>query len=213
MPPAPPAPPTPPAAGYTIIIDTREQTPLTFASGIPTVRRGLATGDYSILGYEDLFTVERKSLADLVHTLIHERERFIRELRRMQSIPFRRVLCTADMAAVRRGNYKHSRANPKSVIAMIATFEVRYGVPFVFAGSTDEAARRVADWAHYFTREQRLAAAAASQTAPTPGNATPQPPPLSRYCEDPKPSFTPPAAVRNLRRFPLLQQKPQKKEV
>lgn len=141
---------------FTIVIDTREQTPLTFPRDVPTIRAGLHTGDYSIAGCEDVFTVERKSLADLVHTVIHDRARFERELERMRAFQFRRVVCTATIDAVRRGNYPHSRANPKSVLASIAAFEVRYNVPFVFAGSAFEAVRRIVDWARYFMRERAL---------------------------------------------------------
>ncbi len=153
-PPFPTKPPPGANAPFVIVVDTREQTPLAFPTDVPTIRAGLHTGDYSIAGCEDQFTVERKSLADLVHTIIHERARFERELERMQPFAFRRVICTASMDAVRRGKYKHSRANPNAVVASIATFEVRYNVPFVFAGSSDEAARRIVDWARYFTRER-----------------------------------------------------------
>ena len=47
-----------------IVIDTREQTPLVFPSGVATVRGTLRTGDYSVAGHEAAFTVERKSLSD-----------------------------------------------------------------------------------------------------------------------------------------------------
>ncbi len=48
-----------------IVIDTREQMPLVFRH-LSAVRATLQTGDYSVLGLEHLFAVERKSLADLV---------------------------------------------------------------------------------------------------------------------------------------------------
>ena len=143
----------PPAA---IVIDTREQTPLAFPSAIPTVRGTLPTGDYSVTGFADVFTVERKSLADLVHTIIHDRARFERELERMRPFAFRRVLVTTSYEAVARGEYAHSRANPRSVVASIAAFEARNNVPFVFAANPSEAAARLVDWARYFVRERRL---------------------------------------------------------
>ena len=165
-------------APFTIVVDTREQTPLMFAKCVPTIRAGLRTGDYSLAGFEDQFTVERKSLSDLVHTIIHDRARFERELERMRAFAFRRVVCTASIEVVRRGNYPHSAASPKAVLASIATFEVRYDVPFVFAGSSDEAARRIVGWAHYFTRERALREherRLAGRTAG--GSGAPTPPP------------------------------------
>ena len=51
-----------------IIIDNREQTPLTFQHF--SSRRGtLQSGDYSLAGHEGRFTVERKSVADLIGSL------------------------------------------------------------------------------------------------------------------------------------------------
>ena len=137
-----------------IVIDTREQTPLVFPPTVPTIRGTLRTGDYSVMGYEDSFTVERKSLPDLVSTIIHDRARFERELERMRSIAFRRVLVTSPYEAVARGEYAHSRANPRSVIASIAAFEARYNVPFVFALNPCEGSARLLDWARYFVRER-----------------------------------------------------------
>lgn len=48
----------------TVVIDTREQAPFAFTSSVAVVRAPLAAGDYSILGYEHLVAVERKSHAD-----------------------------------------------------------------------------------------------------------------------------------------------------
>lgn len=143
-------------APITIVIDTREQTPFAFPASVPTVRGTLHTGDYSVAGHEDQFTIERKSLADLVHTIIHDRGRFERELERMRAFAFRRVIVTAPFADVARGNYAHSMANPKSVIASICAFEIRYNVPFVFAANKREAMCRVADWARFYVRECAL---------------------------------------------------------
>ncbi len=58
-----------------IIIDTREQTPLIFR-GYEIKREGLKTGDYSIDGYQDKFVVERKSKSDAYACVGRERERF-----------------------------------------------------------------------------------------------------------------------------------------
>ncbi len=153
MPPAVEKAPKKEKVPFTLIIDTREQTPLYFSAGVPTVRKGLHTGDYSIVGFEDEFTIERKSADDLVNTLIHDRERFGKEMKRMQSFQFRRVVCTSSLETIRQGFY-HSRANPNAVLALVQTFEIEYNVPFVFASSPDEAARYVEGWARYYVRFQ-----------------------------------------------------------
>lgn len=83
---------------FLVICDTREQFPFGFqgirgrASQknrpliVPVKLAGLTTGDYSIEGLEDWITIERKSLADLFGTILGDRERFERELSRMQAI-------------------------------------------------------------------------------------------------------------------------------
>ena len=58
------------AERLTIIEDTRESAPLDFSSfrGVESVRQGLKTGDYSVAGFQDKLTFERKSVQDLVGT-------------------------------------------------------------------------------------------------------------------------------------------------
>lgn len=83
----------------TIIIDTREQTPLLFAN-LPTERRTLTTGDYSVLGFERDFSIERKTIEDLIQSATFERERFERELVRMRGYSFRRLLIVGTLADI-----------------------------------------------------------------------------------------------------------------
>ena len=150
------APRKPDPLPFVIVIDTREQTPLTFPANVRTVRGTLHTGDYSIQGCESEFTVERKSLADAVHTVIHERERFVRELQRMGAFAFRRIIVTAPFSFVARGKYTHSKANPNSVVGLLRALEIRHDVPVVFTDTTDDAARFIVDWARYFMRERAM---------------------------------------------------------
>ena len=141
----------------TIIVDTREQTPLPFAN-LPTERRTLATGDYSILGFERDFSVERKSVADLVQSLTRERDRFSRELQRMRAFDFRRLLVVGTLADLEEHRYR-SLANPKAIIGSLCAFEVRFDVPVCFRETPEAAAVQVERWATYFLREQLHAAA------------------------------------------------------
>lgn len=135
-----------------LIIDTREQTPLVF-NRLAAVRRGLQSGDYSVLGYEDRFTVERKTLDDLAQSVTRGRERFTRELARLSVYPFRRWLIVGTQADVAFHRY-HSEARPDAVLASVAALEIRYSVPVVWSANAEEAAAMVEAWARYFTREQ-----------------------------------------------------------
>jgi DNA excision repair protein ERCC-4 len=99
-------------APFTVLIDQREQAPFGFtniasdaASGahplsIPTRSELLATGDYTIEGYADRLTVERKSVADFVGTLTAGRERFENELERAAGMQAAFVVCEGEWSDV-----------------------------------------------------------------------------------------------------------------
>lgn len=141
----------------TLIIDTREQDPLTFTR-LASVRGTLQSGDYSIAGCEDLFAIERKSIADLVACCTGEnRERFFRELHRLRGFHFKRLVVVGEIGSIELGHYR-SRIPPQSVFATLATIEVRYNAPVTFCDTPEEAALRVESWAAWFAREIMKAA-------------------------------------------------------
>lgn len=137
----------------TIIIDTREQTPLKFPDNIATAAGTLQSGDYSVIGLEHLITIERKSIADLVGSLTSGRDRFERELHRMRGFSFKRLLVVGDRREIVSGDYR-SKASPKSVLASPNAFEMRYDVPVVFADE-EAASALVVRWCYWFAREVR----------------------------------------------------------
>ncbi len=71
-------------AEFTIVVDSREQRPFDFG-GWPVTSGSIPTGDYSIAGFEELAAIERKSLDDLCGCVTHDRNRFKKELHRLQS--------------------------------------------------------------------------------------------------------------------------------
>ena len=61
----------------TVVVDTREQEPYHFdPESVTATRRALPAGDYSLERWEDQVAVERKTLEDLVGTVIRSRKRF-----------------------------------------------------------------------------------------------------------------------------------------
>jgi len=135
-----------------VVIDTREQEPLPIER-LPSIRAGLLTGDYSVAGLENLFAVERKSIADLVScAAASNRGRFENELHRLRGFRFRRLLIVGDRGEIERGEYR-SAIKPAAVLGTLAAFEVRYDCPVVFDPTPEAAARRVESWAWYAARE------------------------------------------------------------
>ena len=135
-----------------IVIDTREQEPLAFER-LTSVPGTLTTGDYSVAGLQDLFSIERKTVADLVGCCMGEnRERFERELHRLRGYRFKRLLVVGSEAEILAGQY-HSNMKPKAVLASVCAFEVRYDLPVVWAATPGAAARQIERWAFYYARE------------------------------------------------------------
>jgi ERCC4-type nuclease len=135
-----------------VLIDTREQTPFTFTR-LCSEPATLQTGDYSFRGGEELLTIERKSIADLVACCMGKnRERFFRELHRMRGFDFRRLLVVGERSEIEMGQYR-SGIRPKSVLATLATLEARFNVPVVFTSTPTLAAWQVEEWVWWYARE------------------------------------------------------------
>ncbi len=133
-----------------IVVDTREQRPFAFSGPgyLATVARGgLKTGDYSLVGLEDSIAIERKSLDDLVGCLTVGRDRFERELDRSRSLACFAVVVEASMEDIARHRCT-SRMSPHAALQSILAFQVRYGVPFIWAGSRSGAEYVAFWWLH-----------------------------------------------------------------
>jgi len=133
----------------TIIIDTREQTPLAFHR-LPSRAGTLTQGDYSIAGLESDFAIERKSISDLVGSLTSGRERFMREIDRLRGCPFARLLIVGTEHDIASHRYR-SNASPKAIINSLHAIESR-GLPVVFADNPAKAATLVERWAWWRCR-------------------------------------------------------------
>ena len=164
----------------TIIVDTREQEPLTeWPEGTITERATLDTGDYSVKGWERSVAIERKSLLDLAGTMLGGYEgnprktprRFNMELERMRHYDLRAVIVTATPEEVI--TFKHHCGTDAHgalwhfACALFAT----YDVPVFILSDRRTAAKWIVDTAQhyvfartrkYHSRAERLAEVAAN---------------------------------------------------
>lgn len=122
-----------------IVVDTREQDAWEFP-GVETVSFGLQVGDYSVLGLETRVAIERKSLEDFVGSVTFGRERFWRELEKLRTYEVRAVIVEAMLLDVAGGHYR-SRATPASILASSLAITVDFGIPVLWAGDRQLAAR------------------------------------------------------------------------
>lgn len=120
--------------GLLVLVDSHERYPYTFArqSGrghVETRRRGLPAGDYAVeLDGTIVVAVERKSLADLVSSLLNGKLRFA--LAELAALPRAAVVVEDRYSKV--FTYEHAR--PSVIADALAEAQVRMpNVPIVFA--------------------------------------------------------------------------------
>jgi ERCC4-type nuclease len=133
---------------FVCVVDTREQAPWYFSDIVIEgrlwlVRRKvatLATGDYSIEGYESRVCIERKSAGDLVKSVTVEHEREKRKAQRMRKIQdsggFARYVIEGDLSRIVEeidDPNSGRKITGYGIIACQASWELNY-VPWSFAG-------------------------------------------------------------------------------
>ncbi len=99
----------------TLLVDTREQNPFNFGrfrGWFASIEKtALPLGDYSIAGLEDVCTVERKDLSDLVHSCTADRAAFLNRLRLMARYPHRLLVITSTLSQI-KCPYAHTSFDP-----------------------------------------------------------------------------------------------------
>lgn len=126
-----------------ILIDSREKQPFNFRAsanlaGCETIK--LDHGDYQIKGHPDLITIERKnSITELCNNIGKDRDRFERELSRMQNTKLKYVIVEDYWSSV--WSPKYTKLSSNFIIASIISFEFKFGIRFILAGNRESAHR------------------------------------------------------------------------
>jgi ERCC4-type nuclease len=131
---------------FTIIRDTREQTPWEFYydKSVAEEVGTLKTGDYTIKGLEDTICIERKGcIEELANNLGREFARFTKELVRMEEFKHAFIICEFPMGDLieypfHRQNSKlqgSSKLSGKYLLKVIIEIQLKYNVKIIFAGS------------------------------------------------------------------------------
>ena len=134
-----------------VLVDTRERDPLDF-SGFPNWiggerRQKLGAGDYSVEGMEGLLALERKTLPDIVATVMQHRVRFFRMCERLARCRWRALLIEASYGEVKSPYGCYTLAHPNAVSGTLDALEARYGIPVIYASSYRHLAEeKAASW-------------------------------------------------------------------
>ena len=133
-----------------IIIDTREQRPFDFSAfGAEAMTGNLLTGDYSIFGMENIITVERKELSDILNCLGSERPRFFRELERLKSYEGAAIVIESPLSVIAAGRYR-SRISPQSAVQSLIAIQAQFRLPIFFAKDRTDAEAYVFHFLRHF---------------------------------------------------------------
>ena len=132
--------------GFVLVIDTRENDALFKRplKGLVTVRNTLATGDYSIRGFENGIAVERKNLSDLLSSLGGNRDRFKRELEKLKEYERKWIFVEATHQEA-LSYQEYSLMHPNAVRQSIVSIEIRLGIPFYFQPDRRQMERHLID--------------------------------------------------------------------
>jgi ERCC4-type nuclease len=123
---------------YTIIIDTREQLKIPFKNFEVAT---LQTGDYSIKGYENLISIERKSAIDLYGTLGKGNKRFKKELERSMDLEYFAIVVEDNFQNIRNKTFENSHFSKMKgyvITQILCTIHVKYNIPVFFTNNQYE---------------------------------------------------------------------------
>ena len=118
-----------------LVVDSNEQRPYLFEKypDVLVVRAKLATADYSIVGLESRFAIERKSTEDAYSTFSRGRGRFCRELERMDSMDFAAIVVEGDLRTLKYPPPSVEKVQPETVIKSLLAWTIDHNVRVFFA--------------------------------------------------------------------------------
>ena len=118
-----------------VIIDSAEHMGYTFKRFTNwfagTVRRRLPTGDYTLSGLEKEIVIERKTLPDLVNSIIQERKNFIAKCEKLAVFKKKCIVIEGSLSALKTP-YQESQAHPNAVLGSIVAVQERWDIPVYF---------------------------------------------------------------------------------
>ena len=106
---------------------------------VDTVRKKLDSADYSVVGFENAWGVERKTLDDFVGTVIRARGRFEAELERLVAFKIARIVVEGSLEDVVLHHYRAPGVHPNSILGSAWAIEADFGIPIVWAGDREHA--------------------------------------------------------------------------
>ena len=136
--------------GMVVKIDTREQSPLWLPKppkDLCVMRGTLKNGDYSIVGFEDTFAIERK-MGDIFTYITSDRENTNEKIKRMLGYEFKALVIEMDEDEL-YAPQMYTEIPMEVIRQTINSFEVKSGL-HVYYGNREKLERKVLDWMIYY---------------------------------------------------------------
>ncbi len=131
--------------GYRVIRDTREQLGWDFSVSSACeeqIEQTLPTGDYTLVGYEKLFVIERKGTSgEFARNIVQDR--FDREMKRLEAFPHAFIVCEFDMldiqnfpqnSGIPQKHWPKLRVTPQFFLMRFWELQLKYHTRIVLAG-------------------------------------------------------------------------------
>jgi ERCC4-type nuclease len=128
------------AVPFVLLVDSREQCIPPVPPGVTFERATLGEGDYTTHALRTIAVIERKSVSDFASTLSHGRERFDREVQRLQAYRWKCIVVEGDLSEV----YRVTAMHPHSILGSIASLFARWEIPTLFAANPAGCGRLIA---------------------------------------------------------------------
>jgi ERCC4-type nuclease len=126
---------------FTIIVDTREQHPWHFDHHT-VANQKLDTGDYSILGLEDVLCIERKSgIAELANNITEKRFQDVIERMKKYKHAYILVECNYDQlmnypigSTIPKKLWSKIKISPGYILKFLNKLSIEYNIHVIFCG-------------------------------------------------------------------------------
>lgn len=96
-----------------------------------TIRKRLPVGDYTLFGLENEVVIERKTVSDLVKSVIHQRSDFIRKCEKLSEFRKKCLVIEGSLSNVKTP-YEEAGAHPNAVLGSLIAAQERWDIPVYF---------------------------------------------------------------------------------
>lgn len=132
---------------YTVIRDTREQLGWSFLARTPcagVIDQALPTGDYSLVGCETKFVIERKRNTAEIAANIYE-DRFEREMERLSLFEMKYIICEFTLddvftfpknSGIPYNKMRYIKVRPAQILSKLQRIESVFGIHIIFGGNS-----------------------------------------------------------------------------